>query len=107
MPETFAKVPRVVVGVCGGVAAYKAAELVRALQQRGVRQQRAADRSKLHTLRVPFEQRCADLILEPLDGAAQRGLRDVQHLRGTAQAAARDDGCKRVQLLKIESHAQK
>jgi phosphopantothenoylcysteine decarboxylase/phosphopantothenate--cysteine ligase len=36
MPETFAKVPRVVVGVCGGVAAYKAAELVRALQQRGV-----------------------------------------------------------------------
>jgi phosphopantothenoylcysteine decarboxylase/phosphopantothenate--cysteine ligase len=35
MPETSAKVPRVVVGVCGGVAAYKAAELVRALQQRG------------------------------------------------------------------------
>src|SRR6185437_3540698 len=29
------KRPRVVVGVCGGVAAYKAAELVRALQQRG------------------------------------------------------------------------
>ena len=27
--------PRVIVGVCGGVAAYKAAELVRALQQRG------------------------------------------------------------------------
>ncbi|HXE09427.1 MAG TPA: bifunctional phosphopantothenoylcysteine decarboxylase/phosphopantothenate--cysteine ligase CoaBC [Acidobacteriaceae bacterium] len=27
--------PRVMVGVCGGVAAYKAAELVRALQQRG------------------------------------------------------------------------
>ena len=35
MPVTSAKVPRVVVGVCGGVAAYKAAELVRALQQRG------------------------------------------------------------------------
>jgi len=29
------QMPRVVVGVCGGVAAYKAAELVRALQQRG------------------------------------------------------------------------
>jgi phosphopantothenoylcysteine decarboxylase/phosphopantothenate--cysteine ligase len=28
--------PRVIVGVCGGVAAYKAAELVRALQQHGV-----------------------------------------------------------------------
>jgi phosphopantothenoylcysteine decarboxylase/phosphopantothenate--cysteine ligase len=30
-----AKTPRVTVGVCGGVAAYKAAELVRALQQQG------------------------------------------------------------------------
>jgi phosphopantothenoylcysteine decarboxylase/phosphopantothenate--cysteine ligase len=30
------KMPRVVVGVCGGVAAYKAAELVRALQQNKV-----------------------------------------------------------------------
>jgi phosphopantothenoylcysteine decarboxylase/phosphopantothenate--cysteine ligase len=29
------RIPRVTVGVCGGVAAYKAAELVRALQQRG------------------------------------------------------------------------
>jgi phosphopantothenoylcysteine decarboxylase / phosphopantothenate---cysteine ligase len=29
------KAPRVTVGVCGGVAAYKAAELVRALQQQG------------------------------------------------------------------------
>ena len=29
------QMPRVMVGVCGGVAAYKAAELVRALQQRG------------------------------------------------------------------------
>src|SRR5664279_3948244 len=29
------KTPRVTVGVCGGVAAYKAAELVRELQQRG------------------------------------------------------------------------
>jgi phosphopantothenoylcysteine decarboxylase/phosphopantothenate--cysteine ligase len=30
------KMPRVTVGVCGGVAAYKAAELVRALQQNKV-----------------------------------------------------------------------
>ncbi|KAH0444555.1 hypothetical protein KCU90_g802, partial [Aureobasidium melanogenum] len=78
-----------------------------ALQQGGVRQQRAADRSKLHTLRVPFEQRRADLILEPFDGAAQRGLRDMQHFRGTAEAAARHNGGERMQLLKIESHAQK
>ena len=78
-----------------------------ALQQGGVRQQRAADRSKLHTFRVPFEQRRADLILEPLDGATQRGLRDVQHLGGAAQTAARDGGRERTQLLKIESHAQK
>ena len=32
-----AAAPQVLVGVCGGVAAYKAAELVRALQQQGVR----------------------------------------------------------------------
>jgi hypothetical protein len=31
----------------------------------------------------------------------------MQHFRGTAKAAARDDGCEGMQLLKIESHAQK
>jgi phosphopantothenoylcysteine decarboxylase/phosphopantothenate--cysteine ligase len=35
MPNESNKPPRVTVGVSGGVAAYKAAELVRALQQRG------------------------------------------------------------------------
>jgi phosphopantothenoylcysteine decarboxylase / phosphopantothenate---cysteine ligase len=36
MPNESPKISRVTVGVCGGVAAYKAAELVRALQQHGI-----------------------------------------------------------------------
>ena len=33
---------------------------------------------QLHTLRVALEQRCANLLLEPADGATQRRLRHVQ-----------------------------
>ena len=36
MSDESPKISRVTVGVCGGVAAYKAAELVRALQQHGI-----------------------------------------------------------------------
>jgi phosphopantothenoylcysteine decarboxylase/phosphopantothenate--cysteine ligase len=69
---------RVMVGVCGGVAAYKAAELVRALQQRGCE------------VRVAMT-RAAEEFVRPLTFSALTGHRVLTSLWGEADAS-RDAG---------------
>src|SRR6185437_14651594 len=79
------KRPRVVVGVCGGVAAYKAAELVRALQQRGCE------------VRVAMT-RAAEEFVQPLTFSSLTGRKVITSLWGETSlsshpsAEARTDG---------------
>jgi hypothetical protein len=54
---------------------------------------------------VALEKRRADLFFETPDGPAQRGLGDVQGMRGPTEAAALDDRRKRLKLLEVVSHA--
>ncbi|MGF6298271.1 hypothetical protein OKW42_001601 [Paraburkholderia sp. WC7.3d] len=74
-------------------------------QLRRVRQQGAADRRQLSILRMTFEQRAADVVFEILDGAAPRGLAEIEKFGSAAKAARLGDRDERAQLQKIESHA--
>ncbi len=67
-------VTRVMVGVCGGVAAYKAAELVRALQQRGCE------------VRVAMT-RAAEEFVRPLTFSSLTGHKVMTSLWGEGQAS--------------------
>jgi len=69
------RVPRVAVGVCGGVAAYKAAELVRALQQLGV---------DVHVVMT----RAAQEFVRPLTFSSLTGHKVVTGMWGEGDAAA-------------------
>jgi phosphopantothenoylcysteine decarboxylase / phosphopantothenate---cysteine ligase len=71
--------PRVMVGVCGGVAAYKAAELVRSLQQRGCE------------VRVTMT-RAAEEFVRPLTFSSLTGHRVMTSLWGEAGKTSSDAG---------------
>jgi phosphopantothenoylcysteine decarboxylase/phosphopantothenate--cysteine ligase len=66
--------PRVMIGVCGGVAAYKAAELVRTLQQRGCE------------VRVAMT-RAAEEFVRPLTFSSLTGRRVITSLWGGSEAS--------------------
>lgn len=78
-----------------------------ALQQRGVGQQRLPEAGQHHAGGVALEQRGADLVFQPADGAAEGRLGDVQRLCRPAQRPVLDHGQESVELAYIESHAKR
>ena len=77
MTESVNK-PRVMVGVCGGVAAYKAAELVRALQQRGCE------------VRVAMT-RAAEEFVRPLTFSSLTGRKVITSLWGGSETSGESE----------------
>ena len=55
---------------------------------------------------APLEELHAELAFEPPNDAAQRGLRDMQRLRGEPEAAGAHDGEKSAQLTRIQGHKE-
>ena len=73
-------------------------------QQGGVREQGLANRCQLHAFRMTFEQRGAELFLQPLDRPAQSRLRHMENLRRATEATAFDNCRERMKLLKTKGH---
>jgi hypothetical protein len=78
-----------------------------AQQQSCMWEKGAADCRQLHPLRMTLEKRRTNLLFETTYRAAERRLRDVQHISGTTEAAGRDDGQEGVQLSQVQGHAKR
>jgi hypothetical protein len=78
-----------------------------AQQQSCMWEKGAADCRQLHPLRMALEKRRTNLLFETTYRAAERRLRDVQHISGTTEAAGRDDDQEGVQLSQVQGHAKR
>jgi phosphopantothenoylcysteine decarboxylase/phosphopantothenate--cysteine ligase len=88
------KTPRVIVGVCGGVAAYKAAELVRALQQNKVDVRVVMTRAAQEFLQpLTFSSLTGHKVITTMwgeDGQQATGLDDEGGIEHISEAQAAD-----------------
>jgi phosphopantothenoylcysteine decarboxylase / phosphopantothenate---cysteine ligase len=86
------KMPRVIVGVTGGVAAYKAAELVRALQQNKVDVRVVMTRAAQEFVRpLTFSSLTGHKVITGMwDGDAPSGLDDQDQIEHISEAQAAD-----------------
>jgi phosphopantothenoylcysteine decarboxylase / phosphopantothenate---cysteine ligase len=88
------KAPRILVGVTGGVAAYKAAELVRALQQHGVDVRVAMTRAAQEFVRpLTFSSLTGHKVITSMwgeDGEMPAGLDDQNQIEHISEAQAAD-----------------
>jgi phosphopantothenoylcysteine decarboxylase/phosphopantothenate--cysteine ligase len=89
--------PRVTVGVCGGVAAYKAAELVRALQQHGVDVHVVMTRAAQEFVRpLTFSSLTGHKVVTSMwgedgyEGSAPTGLDELGQIEHISEAQAAD-----------------
>ena len=73
-------------------------------QPLGVRQERPAGLREDHAAPDPLEQRRAELALEQVEAAADRGLREVQDRRGPREAPAANDGHEGLDLIDLHGH---
>lgn len=105
--ESGARTPRVMVGVCGGVAAYKAAELVRALQQRGCEVRVGMTRAAEEFVRpLTFSSLTGHKVLTSLWGEAPAGG-NAGNDETSGDATGLDDaGQGRIQQSQIEHIAE-
>ena len=71
-----------------------------------VARDRLACRGQLDAIGKAVEQRRADFALEPLDAAAERGLRHMQRGGGAPEAAGAGERREGFDLAEVESHAQ-
>jgi phosphopantothenoylcysteine decarboxylase/phosphopantothenate--cysteine ligase len=86
------KTPRVIVGVCGGVAAYKAAELVRALQQNKFDVRVVMTRAAQEFVRpLTFSSLTGRRVITGMwEGEAPTGLDDQDRIEHIAEAQSAD-----------------
>jgi len=91
------RMPRVTVGVCGGVAAYKAAELVRALQQHGVDVHVVMTRAAQEFVRpLTFSSLTGHKVVTSMwgedgyEGSAPTGLDELGQIEHISEAQAAD-----------------
>ena len=91
-PQKDGAAPRVTVGVSGGVAAYKAAELVRALQQHGIDVHVAMTRAAQEFVRpLTFSSLTGHKVITSLwEGDAPTGLDDEDRIEHISEAQATD-----------------
>ena len=93
--DITSKAPRVTVGVCGGVAAYKAAELVRALQQQDIDVHVVMTRAAQEFVRpLTFSSLTGHKVITSMwDGTAENpptGLDDQDQIEHISEAQAAD-----------------
>ena len=93
--DITSKAPRVTVGVCGGVAAYKAAELVRALQQKDIDVHVVMTRAAQEFVRpLTFSSLTGHKVITSMwDGTAENpptGLDDQEQIEHISEAQAAD-----------------
>jgi phosphopantothenoylcysteine decarboxylase/phosphopantothenate--cysteine ligase len=90
--DATSKTPRVTVGVCGGVAAYKAAELVRALQQNKFDVRVVMTRAAQEFVRpLTFSSLTGHKVITGMwEGDAPTGLDDQEQIEHISEAQAAD-----------------
>lgn len=73
-------------------------------QPLGVRQKRPTGLREDHAAPDALEQRRAELALEQIEAAADRGLREMQNRRGPREAPAAHDGHEGLDLVDLHVH---